>query len=138
MSNGKPKLRTRALEIYALTACLGALSFFAIDAGIGIYHVIGAACPTLTVGGWDISRHESDEAFLEDLNYRQRLAEGKPVPPRDQIPAMRAASWARTLRRERLENLVKTLETTIGVLVGLTVFVIHWRIASRARQEVAA
>ncbi len=94
--------------------------------------------PELTVSSWENSRHEGDEAFKDDLNYRQRVAEGNPVPPEDQIPAMRAESWARVLRRDRHDHLHNLVQAIIGVLVVCVVFAVHWLVAWRAREAGAA
>ncbi len=138
MNSGDTKVRRPALEVYALVACLGALGFLAIYLGMGIYHFIAVWRPELTVNPWDRTRHETDEAFIEHIGYWEKKAKGEPVPPLTQIPALRHESWARALREERDERLRKFVQAAIGVLVGLSVFTIHWRIARRARESARA
>src|SRR5881296_2093022 len=112
-----------ALEIYALTVCLGAVCCLAIYLGMCVWHVAGLKYPELTVSSYEFDWHQTDEAFLAHTRCADSVA---PTLTPAALTSKRLESYANVLRGERHEHVQGLVQGAIGFTIALVVFAIHW------------
>ena len=123
-----------ALEIYALAVCFGAVCCVAIYLGICVWHVTGLKYPELTVSSYEFEVHQTDDAFLAHIRRPDSVA---PALTPAELTAKRLESYANVLRGERHEHVQGFVQGTIGFIIALGVFAIHWVLARRVRASTA-
>jgi hypothetical protein len=131
-------MRKTWLEIYGLAVCFFAVACFVIVLGIAVWHVVALTAPEFALDNYNWERHQSDAAFRESLmtEHQYGIEKNTYAPPEGvALTQERERSYAQAIRaraRSALQDLVQNL---IVLLIAVVVFVVHWKIAARARQS---
>jgi hypothetical protein len=121
-------MKRSLLEIYALGVCFVTLICFAIALGVGLYDVVEIVNPEFTLSDWEFEKHQTNEKFLASWSKE------KPIPPEDQVTALRKQSYAVAVEAERRSALQSLVMVAIIILIDIVIFLLHWRLGGRARQ----
>ena len=124
-------MKRSLLEIYALGVCFVTLICFAIALGVGFYDVVQIISPEFTLSQWEFEKHQTNERFLASWPKE------KPIPPEDQVTALRKQSYAVAVAVERRSAVQSLVMVAIIVLIDVVIFLVHWRLGARARQASA-
>jgi hypothetical protein len=136
--NGKggKKMKKSILEIYAYAVCFFTIACFVITLGMALWNVGELIAPELTMSAHEYNKYQTDDSYLESLKntscYRK---EPSPLPQGAELTKKRMEAFALAIqieRRSALQNLVKEV---IVLLIVTPVFIIHWRLAAKARKK---
>ena len=126
------------LEIYALAICFFTVACFAVALGAALWDVVQITAPDFTMRDDYWTKHRSDEAFRQALIEEHRFREvvSTYVPPAGaELTLAREEGHAQAVSKERRAASQGLAQRLIILLVDLLVFLIHWKIAARARQN---
>jgi hypothetical protein len=136
------------LEIYALAVCFFTVACLVFLIGFAGWNVVQLCAPKFTIGQSDYQRHKSGDAFRESLVSEHSYA-GAPAPPSASAPpayvppegtaltAAREKSLQQILGDERRRALQELVKTSFFLAIAVLIFVVHWKLAGRARQNAA-
>lgn len=127
-------MKKTLVELYALTVCFGAMGFVAVHSAQGLYDVVCIVAPRTTLSGYVLWSYETNERFLESW---RRNHKDEPAPDDAHVTELRLEEMAaeiRSQKQDRTQDLVKSL---CFIVVNLSVFGIHWRIAKKQRNAQA-
>ena len=127
-------MKKSLLELYALVVCLGTLTWFVVGLGIGIYDLIVIVNPEFTLNEYEFKRHQTNQRYYEASRIRGSREE-RPRPHDDQLTAMRQDSYAVALRSEQRSHTQSLTQISISMVIAAGVFLLHWRLALRARSQ---
>ncbi len=131
-------MKKAILEIYALAVCFAAITCFVIAAGVGLYALIGTLNPEFTLESWQYDRHQSNDAFWSSAPPPipfDGKGEKRVRPPEQELTRQRNESYQLVIRAERRDRMQTLVQVIIILLIDIVVFMIHWRIAKKARLE---
>jgi len=131
-------MKKSLLEIYALAVCFFTVVCFVVVLGMAMWDGVKVAAPDFTIRSHYWEKHQSDEAFRESLVSLRRCGDGKPAytpPAGADLTKAREESYAQVLRAERRDGFQGLVQRLIILFLDLLVFLIHWKIAARARQS---
>lgn len=136
-------MKKSILEVYALAVCFAAVICFVIAAGIGLYAAVGVVKPELTLSSWEYDRHQNNDIFRVLSNPPPMVLSGNGTTEverlsEEELTRRREESLQHAIRAEQRGNLQTLIRVAIIVFIDMVVFLIHWRIAKRARQEDAS
>jgi hypothetical protein len=127
------------LEIYALAVCFSTIVCFVIALGIGVYDVVQIANPEFTLNSHEYSRHQSNDTFWDSRRYSWETREKeRPRLPENELTKQREESYQQALRSEQRDAFQSLTQVAIVILIDVIVFMIHWRLARRARETTAS
>lgn len=136
-------MKKTLLEVYALLVCFVSISCFSITAGVGLYSAISVFSPELTIKSWEYERHQSNNRFWQEHGpfafpvemEKPKMGESKlPKRPTEaELTQARKKSYVDALQSEQRSGLQTMLKTSIIALISMILFLVHWRIARRAR-----
>jgi len=127
-------MKKTVLEIYALAVCFFTVACMAITLGIAIYDVIQVAVPSFTINNYKFEQHQSNDAFRSQLSSYDNKDKAPPLSEAE-VTKRREESWALSLRSEKHEGAQSLVRILIILIVSAIVFLIHWRIARRSRDN---
>lgn len=126
------------LEIYALAVCFTAVICFVIAAGFGFYSLAGVLNPEFTLDSWQYKRHRSNENFwsnnLPPLPFEDKV-DKRVRPPEQELAELRAKSYQQAIEAEQRSRMQILVRVIIILFIDIMVFLVHWRIAKKARIE---
>ncbi len=123
-------MKRTVLEIYGLAVCFVTVVCAAVSLGIGIYDIIEIVAPEFTLSSYEHGPHQSNEAFFRGAEKEaQGLSEGERTK-------RRLSSYAMAVRGERRKGVQNLVIVSIILVIDAIVFMLHWRLARRAREAV--
>lgn len=125
-------MKKSALEIYGLFMCAIAGLWLVIASATGMWAVVGALKPELTLSPYKTEIHYSNDLYWNSL---KRI---EPRPHEMDLSRMRAASFGAALMAEKRSSAQTVAKMLINLLVSGVLFYIHWLIAAAGRREVLA
>jgi hypothetical protein len=129
-------MKKTILEVYAMAVCFGAIICFVITLGIGIYDIIEIAYPEFTLRSYDLTRHQTNDAYWASIRNRSDKP-GTPRPSEEALTKERLESYRWAIVSERRDGLQSLTRCIIILLINSFIFTIHWIIARRARESIA-
>jgi len=127
-------MKKTLLEVYALAVCFFVVACFVVALGVALYDLVQIGDPDFTLGRYRYDLLQTNEAFREAPGEipGKNEADRKAMPD-DQVTRRREAAYALALGSERREGEQSLLRVIIVMLIDAVAFLIHWRIAKRAR-----
>ncbi len=130
-------MKKSLLEIYALAVCFATIVCFVISLGIGIYDLVEITNPEFTLSSYEFKRHQTNDAFWKSCSSSWRKHDKERTrPPEDELTKQRENSFQRALKAEKRDAFQSLTQIVIILIVNALVFLIHWRLARRARETV--
>ncbi len=126
-------MKKSLLEIYALAVCFATIVCFVISLGIGIYDLVEITNPEFTLSSHKYNRHQTNDAFWKNCYSSDKE---RTRPPEDELTKKRENSFQRALKAEKRDAFQSLTQIVIILIVNALVFLIHWKIARRARETV--
>lgn len=123
-------MKKSLLEIYALAVCFVTIICFAVSLGVGLYDVLEMSAPKFTLKSSDFEKHQTNEAFTRGWNEERRKKYTE-----EEIANLREASYQVALAKEKRDAVQSLIRIIIIMLIDIVIFVIHWKIAKRARES---
>lgn len=127
-------MKKSILEIYALAVCFATIVCFVVALGIALYDVIQIARPEFTLSSHVYNRHQSNDAFWNSSSQYDSREKDKKRPPEKELTNRRMESYQQALQSERRDAFQGITKATIVIFIDIVFFIIHWRIAKRARE----
>ncbi len=124
-------MKKSLLEIYALAVCFATIVCFVISLGFGIYDVVEMLKPEFTMNSYEYSRHQTNDAFWKKKCSNDNE---QPRPNEDELTKQRGESFQRAIKAEQRDAFQSLTQILIILVINAFVFVIHWKIARRARE----
>jgi hypothetical protein len=121
-------MKKSLLEIYSLAVCFVTIICFAVALGIGTYDVLEMSNPELTLQSYSYQQHQTNEAFTRNWS------KDKENPSEEEITRMREKSYMVALEAERRDAVQSFIRVLIVMLIDMGIFLIHWKLAKRARE----
>ena len=121
-------MKKSLLEIYSLAVCFVTIICFAVALGIGVYDVLEMSNPELTLKSYSYQQHQTNEAFTRNWS------KDKEKPSEEEITKMREKSYKVALEAERRDAVQSFIRVLIVMLIDIGIFIIHWKLAKRARE----
>lgn len=134
------------IRIYALAICFATMVIIAIASGVGLYDIVQASVPSLTVNAWEYQNLQSNDAYRESFLAmppdRPRAIE-PPVSPvskadtlsEEEITERRTRRLAQLIDNHRRDAFRSLIQALIFILVSAVIYVFHWRLAKRYDPE---
>jgi len=128
-------LKKSLLEIYALAVCFATIVCFVISLGVALYSVVEIANPEFTMNSYQYNRYQSNDAYWLSRvdDYRNKEKEMQ-RPSEDELTKQRQEGYRLAIISEKRDGFQGLTKTAIILLIDTVVFLIHWRIARRARE----
>jgi len=123
-------------ELYGLAVCFFNVIVFVIFTGITVWNVMQISMPGFTLDGYSWSQYQSNEAFRESMVNRYCCTNvncSYEPPEGDALTAAREVAYDQALVAESRSGFQNALQNLIILIINCLLFVVHWRIASRAR-----
>lgn len=127
-------MKKTILEVYALAVCFAAIVCSVIVLGIAIFDVIQIMKPEFTMNSHEYNRHQSNNAFWERSGACDNKDKEKQRPNEEELTKRRLASFQQTIKTEQRAALQSITIATIILIIDIILFLIHWKIAQRARE----
>lgn len=132
-----------ALQLYALAVCLVAVVCLLITMIVGLYDIVKVAFPhfTLNTGTW--GRYATDDAYWRWTrphchNDRTTNCDDTAVrPPAEELTKQRNDALANEYAMERRNGEQGLVHAALVTLVSVALFIPHWLLAKRAREQAA-
>ncbi len=129
-------MKKSLLEIYALAVCFATVVCFVISLGIGIYDLVQITNPEFTLSSYEFKRYQTNDAFWNKCPSWEKRDKERTRPPEDELTKQRKESFQRALQAEQRDAFQSFTQVAIIIFISAIVFLIHWRIAKRAREMV--
>ncbi len=128
-------MKKSLLEIYALAVCFATIVCFVVTLGIVTYDLVQIVNPEFTMNSHDYNRHQSNDAFWKsyDCGYDNKEKE-KPRPPEEELTKQRLESYKQAIKSEQRDAFQSLTQSVIVIVINAIFFLVHWRIARRARE----
>ena len=127
-------MKKSILEIYALAVCFATIVCFVVTLGIALFDVIQIAQPEFTLSSHEFNRHQSNDAFWNSCGQYESKEKDKKRPAEDELTKRRMESYRQALQSEKRDAFQGITKAIIILLIDTVFFVVHWRIARRARE----
>jgi hypothetical protein len=127
-------MKKSILEIYALAVCFATIVCFVVALGVALYDVIQIANPEFTLSSYEYNRHQSNDAFWNNCSQYDSKDKDKKRPPEDELTKRRMEGYRQAVQSERRNAFQGITMASIIILIDIVFFVVHWRIARRARE----
>jgi hypothetical protein len=138
-------LKRNLVGIYALAVCFFTVACFVIVAGITAWNVVELSAPEFTIDNYVYEAHASDENYgrsqhgamgFRGERIRYLNPESVPAEPMAELQRKnREESWQQALAGERRAALQSLVRNAIILVIAMLVFLAHWRIATRSREQ---
>jgi hypothetical protein len=143
--SGRITLKKNLVGIYALAVCFFTVACFVIVAGITAWNVVELSAPEFTIDNYVHEAHASDENYgrwnhgpmgFRGERIRYLNPESVPAEPMAELQRKnREESWQQALAGERRAALQSLVRNAIILVIALLVFLAHWMIATRSREQ---
>lgn len=127
-------MKKTILEIYALAVCFATIVCFVVALGIALYDVLQIAKPDFTLSSREYNRHQSNDAFWKSCDQYESKDKDRKRPAEDELTKLRTESYRQALQSERRDAFQGITKAIIVILIDVVFFIVHWRIARRARE----
>ncbi|MGD0280142.1 MAG: hypothetical protein ABSC11_12650 [Smithella sp.] len=129
-------MKKSILEIYALAICFATIVCLLIFSGLAIQNAIRIIYPEFTIGSNEYNRHQNNDAFWGKGVVHTNAVTKQEItrPPEQELTNQRLESYQQTLKSERRTALQSLTNDTIVIILSIIFFIVHWRIARRARE----
>ena len=124
-------MKKSLLEIYSLAVCFVTIICAAVALGIGVYDILEISNPELTLKSRQYQRHQTNEAFT------RRWSEDKEKPSEEEITRIREKSYSVALESEKRDGVQSFIRVIIILLIDMAIFIVHWKLARRTRENIA-
>jgi len=121
-------MKKSLLEIYSLAVCFVTVICFAVALGIGAYDILEMSNPELTLKSYSYQQHQTNEAFTRNWG------KDKERPSEEEVTRMRNESYKVALEAERRDAVQSFIRVLIVLIIDVAIFLIHWKLAKRARE----
>lgn len=121
-------MKKSLLEIYALAVCFVTVICFAIVLGIGLYDILEMSSSEMTIKSYQYQKHQSNEAFTRNWS-KKRVKRSEA-----EITKIREKSYSVALKAEERDAIQSFIRVLIIMLIGIIIFLIHWRLGKYARE----
>jgi hypothetical protein len=131
-------MKRSSLELYALSVCFIIVICFVVATGVAIYNIVRVANPAFTLSSYEYKKYQNNDEFWKSYSCGYENKE-KDIqrPPEETLTKQRLESYPLAIASER-RNASQTLTiASIIVMVNIVVFLVHWRIARRTREQSA-
>ena len=125
-------MKRSLLEIYALAVCFVAVISVGVLSGFALYDVAQIAAPAFTLPSYQWKYYQSNERFRAWFDSSRKVLEGLSD---EQVTKRRQDEYAAGLSVERHDGEKGLLRMVLFILVGVVAFVLHWKVAKRARDS---
>ena len=128
-------MKKSLLEIYALAVCFATIVCFVISLGVALYSIVEIAKPEFTMNSYQYNRYQSNDAYwLSRLNDYGNKEKEMQRPSEEELTKQRTEGYRLAVISEKRDGFQGLTKTAIILLIDTVVFLIHWRIARRARE----
>lgn len=128
-------MKKSILEVYALAVCFATIVCFVIVLGIALYDLIEISNPEFTLSSYEYNRHQSNDAFWKSYQCSYDKKEKETQRPSDEeLTRQRLESYQQAVKSERRGAFQSLTRSSIILAIDIFVFLVHWRVARRARQ----
>ena len=131
-------MKKSILEIYALAVCFATTVCFVVALGIALYEVIQITNPEFTLSSYEYNRHQTNDAFWKNCDQYESKEKERKRPTEDELTKLRMDSYRQALQSERRDAFQGLTKAIIVIIIDIVFFLVHWRIARRARETNAA
>ena len=121
-------MKKSILEIYALAVCFATVVCLVIALGVASYNIIGIFKPEFTMSVYEYDKYQSNDAFWKDYSKNEQR------PPEGELTLKRMENYKLALHSEYRDAWQGLIKATLVVIFDVIFFIIHWRIARRARE----
>jgi len=134
-------MRKTILEIYALLVCFVTLLCFAITSGVMLYNLVGVINPEFSMSSHEYKRFSSNDKFWENVKpscneYSQAgCGDTGKRPSEPDLTKNREEAKALAIELESRSSLQSVIKSLIVVIINLLIFIPHWIIGRRAREN---
>ena len=125
-------MKKSIVEIYGLAVCFATIVCFVISLGIGIYDIVEIMNPEFTMKYYAYDKHQTNDAFWKGKYSRDKK---KPRPSEEELTKQREKSFQHEIKKEQRNAFQSLTQILIILVINALVFIIHWRIARRARES---
>jgi hypothetical protein len=130
-------LKKTILEVYALAVCFATIICFVIALGIAVYNVIQIINPEFTLSSYEYDRHQSNDAFWKNDGCGYDKEKKLERPPEEELAQRRLESYRQVIKSEKRDASQSLTVASIIIAIDVIVFLVHWRVARRARETTA-
>lgn len=128
-------MKKSLLEIYSLAVCFMIIVCFVVALGVAIYDIVKIAAPEFTLSSYEYKRHQNNDEFWRNYQYAYENRDKKVErPPEDILTKQRLESYPLTIEAERRNAVQSFTIAVIILIINVIVYMVHWRIARRARE----
>ncbi|MEW6416991.1 MAG: hypothetical protein AB1480_02595 [Nitrospirota bacterium] len=128
-------MKKSILEIYALAVCFATIVCFVIALGIALYDVIEISNPEFTLSSHEYNRHQSNDAFWKNYQCGYDKKDKEMQRPSDEeLSRQRLESYQQAVKSERRDAFQGLTRASIILTIDIFIFLVHWRVALRARE----
>lgn len=133
-------MKKSILEIYALAVCFVNIVCLVVALGIAFYNVVQMMDPQFTLSSYDYNRHQNNDAFWRtpDKPYGSETKEIRPRLSEEELTKQRLESYQQTIKAEYRDAAQSFTKALIVIALDIILFLVHWRIAHRAREAINA
>ncbi|MBI5026886.1 MAG: hypothetical protein HZC12_09245 [Nitrospirae bacterium] len=127
-------MKKSILEVYALAVCFATIVCFVIAFGISIYDIVRIANPEFTMSSYEYNRHQSNDAFWKGSDSCSSGNKKRQRPADEELTKQRLASYQQSIKSEQRDAFQSLTQSVIIFIIAVVVFLVHWRVARRARE----
>ena len=121
-------MKKTILEIYALAICLIVVIWSVISINSVLHSLFGIVKPEFTMSKREFDRYQTNDAYA--LFYREKEA---PRLPEAELTKKREEAYPIAIKSEQRESYKNLNKELITLLLNGFLFLIHWRLARKAR-----
>lgn len=126
-------MKKTILEIYAFAVCFVSLLCAAISLGVALFSTLKIFKPDLTLDTGKYETHYTNTTFCDNYSYRDECKDKTAIESNATVAKVREARLNEHLRTESRSGLQELIKEAIVIIIGLLIFLIHWRLARHAR-----
>lgn len=131
-------MKKTILEIYALAVCFFTVACFVITLSIMTWNIIEFSSPEFTLNNYEYQCHQTDQAYKDCFSTQEKYTREKSpelFPTGETLTTERESSYTREIKSEQREALQSIIPSIIVITINLLVFLVHWRLARRSREN---
>ena len=127
-------MKKSILEIYALAVCFLMVFVTGFSLGKAVYSIIEISNPQFTLSSYEYGRLQTNDNFCNSNVYGhiKTLCDKQAT---DQITQLRINALNSAVSAEQRSGYQSLIIAIIVLTISLIIFVLHWLLAKRARQE---
>ncbi|MDR3425679.1 MAG: hypothetical protein P4M13_11515 [Alphaproteobacteria bacterium] len=134
--SSEQKIQKNNLERYAMRVCFIAILFFAYFIGTGIYDFIKYSMPDFLMSGAQYEKFASNDGYCQQVFGACFVSGNSGVRlPDEAITAKREAALKSETVGSKHNALVSLFWSIIFAPITFVVWLMHWRIGTKARES---